>query len=751
MADVDLIRLPGLSLNTSAPRSKELGRLTYRRSMVRKKSVDSLVWQETQNQDALYQHDRVLTLDQSEAQLELADDVKIHLYENTLVVIEPPEDNNEDGTLHLAFSRGNMRSKSDFKRLSVRTENWDIQAKKGSEISLRNDASGELEVTVESGEVGLINPENSNPIIIKKNQRARVSSEGLVEKQEIIESLVWTSPLHQRVYSFDDSAEVELKWEGPATSLEIRKPDGTTHEQAVEGQDHLQLTLQQGSYLLSLKSPQGISKTLKQDIFHAPKMTYFSPLPRDRHDPSQPLTFSWSRLLAASNYKLVFQDASGESKTFDSHDSQTELSNLSPGFYYWSVFGYDEQGFSMPPRFKYPIFLFRDLLPAPKIIEDPKPRQPANQKPQKTSLLKTIWGWVLPTAEAQTRDDDSDEVVFRWDPVNQADYYIIEISETEDFIAPVELKTTKDTEFRWSYGVLKAVYWRVSAARSDGQLGYFTEPKKVQIAKLPVEPKIEKLAPIQKLNKPQIVLQPKPKPKPKPVPKPKPQPKQVKAPAPQQSPETTTQIEPPSEIHSTPGRFSVSYAPQFIFLSDVVDEDTKVNLSDFANMGVGLYFNFWVNESWRTDIQASYVSAKLEPAIPDDLPFQDHLEFKSTSATITTRKFYWNWQLGAKYVNQTYFNRLTLETIEGTDLTLIGPHLGYVSHFGKTWVSQTGLSYLLGDESQIDLSQVFDCHWFTTDDFKAGSGLALLASYIPSGDRGGSIRAQLTFRLSFGF
>ena len=97
MADVDLIRLPGLSFNTSAPKSKELGRLTYRRSMVRKKSVDSLVWQETQNQDALYQHDRVLTLDQSEAQLELADDVKIHLYENTLVVIEPPEDNKEDG------------------------------------------------------------------------------------------------------------------------------------------------------------------------------------------------------------------------------------------------------------------------------------------------------------------------------------------------------------------------------------------------------------------------------------------------------------------------------------------------------------------------------------------------------------------------------------------------------------------------------------------------------------------------------
>ena len=53
-------------------------------------------------------------------------------------------------------------------------------------------------------------------------------------------------------------------------------------------------------------------------------------------------------------------------------------------------------------------------------------------------------------------------------------------------------------------------------------------------------------------------------------------------------------------------------------MSDLVDEDTKVNLSDFANMGVGLYFNFWVNESWRTDIQASYVSAKLEPAEPDD-------------------------------------------------------------------------------------------------------------------------------------
>src|SRR3954463_4346557 len=69
---------------------QSLGEITETKREVRRRTQDSLVWEESKHSQKLFSHDSILTLDQSTASVKLIGDTQITLNENTLVTIEPP-------------------------------------------------------------------------------------------------------------------------------------------------------------------------------------------------------------------------------------------------------------------------------------------------------------------------------------------------------------------------------------------------------------------------------------------------------------------------------------------------------------------------------------------------------------------------------------------------------------------------------------------------------------------------------------
>jgi hypothetical protein len=478
LADLGLIAFPFLNFNTES-KSYVIGHISDKRARVKRKTSDSVIWQDSERDEPLHENDSILTLENSTAKLSLKENIQIEVMENTLVVLETEHKASENDPLRIRFERGLMNANLERERLLVGSGNWSIDAAPGSELSVRGLSHDEFEIEVKKGKASIKHRDDEAATgVIQAGERTQINAQAIKDVRRVSDNLTFIDLPKKRMYTHSEKVKVPIRWQGDAQFLRVITPDKTSQLIALK-KERLELELKPGLTLINLESETEASKVYGVEVVPAPKIIYLKPLPRDRLEFPDEQKFFFLPVGEAKTYSLIVNQKSWA----ETAQSPALVKQIPVGSYTWSVSGVDQDGYVIPSFYEIPFYSVRKPLAAPK-LKTPIERTPSeekNKKPVKPSALFKIFKLFMPEANAE---ELKQQIVFSWYPVEDADHYIIEISSRADFLKPELIKKVKAPEFTWSGFKTKIYYWRVAAGRDDGQLGVFSEPEEFDVRAL---------------------------------------------------------------------------------------------------------------------------------------------------------------------------------------------------------------------------------------------------------------------------
>ncbi len=515
LADLGYLPTPIFESNEVQTRQPMIGFVRKTRETVRKKSHESIFWQPTSNKDTLNAYDSILTLENSAAELELENDIQLNLNGNTLVVLEPVEAQGQK-RFRIQFQKGNLRTLSSKQDVTMKTSDWILEANKGTDISVTQMKDQHIQVEVLKGQARISHTEvKKNSTIISSGSRVALSKQHVKSAVKISKDFEWITNNNQMVkYDYQFPTPVTLSWKGRATRLRLLQPGQNFINKKLRTDRHGTWTgqFEPGTWLITAETNTSTSPTLMLKVLPTKKPRYLSPLPRDRHDATTTTLFDWLKHPDIDEYELQISDTSDFSnilETYKTKDTHLDIFLKSSGLIYWRLQGNDHRGYQVPAFYIYPLYNVKTPLDPPQ-LRPPLQRQPAQKKQKKgTSLLKKFYqkqsvlgiiDWLLPTAHAKNTPSPSPEktkktIIFSWYEVPEADYYVIEISVSKDFLNPLLVKKVTQTEFSWSEFDINTYYYRVAAAQNNGRMGLFSTPEEVNLNLLDTETASKELKP----------------------------------------------------------------------------------------------------------------------------------------------------------------------------------------------------------------------------------------------------------------
>jgi len=591
---------------TSESSSAKIGTLLKRQQDVKRKLANSILWDSPGKNESLFAFDSILTLAGSSAELALEGEIQLKIHENTLVVIEPTTAENND-ELRVRFQKGLFRGQSKDRSFSVGGLEWTFEAKPGANLSLRSRPNEEIELEVEKGEVIIKDRSASRVMSVGQGQRLELSKTDLGPIQKLSDELCFIDPPHERIYSHKFPLVVELEWQGTADSVEHSTPGGPKTIMPTTGMKSVSLPLFPGVHSFNLRSGDTLSRTLLVELKIAPQVKYLSPLPRDRLTVGEKHLFSWIESPSIIRYQLQVGDVQIDTPTPSALYSGQRLGPTE-----WWVSGFDDSGFVIPPLYTIPVFWVKKPLHAPKLNA---PRAPA-QDPAKETKRKTSWlNLLLPSAHAESGEfvqaEHGRSVILSWSTVDGADHYILEISETPDFINPIIETKVKNPEFAWDSFKERNYFWRVAAGTDDGQMGVFSEVGAFDVREL-------KTLSLDQMISGVRYVEPKPKPHAKPNPTPTPTPSPTPTPAPSPTPKSEVKVD---------QRHSVRLSGTYGFVNQ---KNANVDQISFrGDMGLNLEYAFkWAGDQAVWQILAGYQTMTWQPESGSTESIQEKLKTK---------------------------------------------------------------------------------------------------------------------------
>lgn len=655
LGDMDILPFKLLHFEGQAHNEKSIGTVLQTKQNVRRRSNSAIFWENTKKADNLYNYDSILTLENSSSEIYLDGDIKLQLHENTLVVLEPKNDT-EQGAFKIRFDRGDMRSRGS-QRFRVGTGEWVIEASQGADLSVKSITGENIEVEVHGGQAIVQNGKTNDSRQIEQGQRALLNANEAPNVKTVSEDLKFMDRLYQRLYSHTFPVEFKVAWKGLAKKLRVLTPGKNVEYIDLTEADHERtLSLSTGSYYFTLESDKEISESLALHVWPAEKISYFTPLPRDRVQTGIPNTYAWSEIEAAEKYHVHF--SSGEA--FESRERQHDISLVTEGEMEWSVYAEDDEGFLIPPPYGYPIYSVPDPLAPPELIE-PKLRTPANEEkykkatPDQGSILQKIFSFFIPTANAKA--PYKGDLIFEWSQVPGADFYTIEISSNPDFQAPEVIVNAESEKFVWQNYAREIYYWRVAGGQKGGRMGLFSKIQKLNLKNLDsitgaeVSPGVKlvrhlKIGPPVKINKP------------------------IAKPNPVDVPRIVPSAQAPIEKKNIDFNFDVGFYYDYSQLK--ASSDVVANFNGFRpyNLGFEAVIPTANNDALSAKINYNYIIWKADPE--DKYPFQPKLPEHRYGLTLHYRTLNTPWSYGLRIEQLSYPERVDLEEIQLKSLLFYG-------------------------------------------------------------------------------
>lgn len=643
---------------------------------LRKRSLNSLVWEKSSTHDSIYYYDSVLTLAQSTAKLKLFNDTELKLSENTLVTIEPTADD-KHGEIRLKFHRGGFKARNPYSNTEVKSDSWSMEIKTGSEVDLRQ-AGNDYELQVMKGEVNFKSDHGESHVT--KDQVLRIDPQTKPTPIQILpeDALHWVKPPERRIYTHKKEETLTLHWEGQHPTELIRQTLGGPEESMPLTHDATEasLTLPLGHHSLYLRGDGMSSQPLEVEIWTAPLIHLIAPLPRNRVKMLDPVTFIWTWRPEVTSFHFRLKGAATDieqsqiENTFTTHFNAEDDAE-------WRVEGEDKDGFLIPAPYSYPIYIREAPLAAPK-LKNPVLRRPAHD--QGASFFRQLQEWILPEARADEENDY--QALFEWEPVERADRYVIEISETSDFRKPIVTETLHKSDYLWKHIRLKTIYWRVAAGNHRGQMGIFSEAQEVNLADVHSEnvtvSVIEKPKPAE--EKPAVT-------------------KSLEKPAEPPPPVTPPKTKEPLKSH-----YRAEWRPSYVNLNSSASSNVTAKLQG-ANLAVlGFHADQVVNENHVLRIDAEFAAAKFKPQPQDAYPNQAAISWPDIHLSGIYYTSDRHWGVGGMIETVPVFSRQDSYSIKAQTGIETGPSAEYWRKF-EHLEYYASLSALVGNNFGAKTSQ----------------------------------------------
>ncbi len=715
---------PRSSANTTAV----AGHVAQSENELRRRGLNSLLWEKSNSSETLYYFDSVLTLAQSTASLKLFKDTEVRLSENTLVTIEP-QDHKEYGEIRLKFHRGGFQARNPFAATTVDSDGWSMEIKTGSDIDFRQVGENGYELSVKSGEVGF----NSGAGVekVSKQQVLRIQ-DGHLNKMQTLDdaSLRWSENPPKRIYTHSTEALVRLKWQGPGSTQLLRQtlgqPEQSTALTAFETEHSLALPL--GHHRLFLRRGDATSVALDIEVWPAPTIHLLMPLPRNRIQTETPTAFVWTRIPEVASFKFLLKGRSLNSEQPLQENSFSTKFGAEDDLE-WSVQGVDKEGFVIPPRYSYPLYIREAPLAAPK-LRVPTLRQPAS-KNRGAGLWRELQNLILPEAQA---DESEFQALFSWETVDRADHYVIEISETADFRSPLVTQTVSQNDFLWKKVQLKSYFWRVAAGTKQGRLGFFSEPQEVNLAD-PNAVGVE----VMRVESPEVVA-------PLPVAtESKPPPA---APVAVEEPPAAAALTPPAPppyILPLHNRKRFEWRPAYQSIRSVGAESVHADFHGTNIKSGAVRVDHMTDPEHMLNFEVQYSQMTYQPRPKENYPFQKDLSWSDYSARgvshVSSSPFAW----GLAGRHSVRFTRKDFESIQTRDTWSVGPCGQFLKPMNKA-TYQSDFLALFGSDFGLTTEQRM--RWTVGEIFVIGLGFDAAALFHKSGNTY-SVSGQVSFGLEF--
>ncbi|HVK62062.1 MAG TPA: hypothetical protein VM432_10945 [Bdellovibrionales bacterium] len=501
-----LTNLDASSLTTRAAHSqKEIGVMVTKKNVVQRRGAHTLIWDEAQSSDTLYEYDSVLTLSGSSALLSLGD-TRLDLDQDTLVVLEPSSE--VQGGFKIRFAKGSSRTRNATKSIEVITDTLQMTAAPGSSVMLSSLEDGRLHLDVEKGSVDV---ENSNGKTTFESGEKLLLRDGVVEeRKKKTDDFHWSSAIPRRIYVNRLPATVPVDWEGDAKELKVLAPQKSVQSKTAAGNKSTNVELGSGRSLLWLEDGNRVSETLEIEVFVNPSIRIFNPRMRDRVRTGDEVVFAWQPVEQIAKYRVEVSRRSDFQEietTMDTEAPRTQQVFRNAGTFYWRIKPFDEIGTELPTTVPGVFSVVPVNLEAPQ-LNPTEIREPATEdeepKPERGAQL--WFKYFVPEARAES----AAMALFSWKPVVDAEYYLIEISATPDFAEPLVTEKVTEPKYKWRAARERKYFWRVAAGRGE-ELGPFSpadtisvkaapkprkliEEKKAVAETLPAEPVVEPLS-----------------------------------------------------------------------------------------------------------------------------------------------------------------------------------------------------------------------------------------------------------------
>ena len=661
-----------------APKQETLlaGHVKRSENELRRRGANSLVWEKSASDDAVYFYDSILTLAQSTATLKLFRDTELKLSENTLVTIEP-QDQNENGEIRLKFTRGNLKARNPYVKTKLSSESWVMDIQTGSDVELRQVGDGEFELDVKRGSVGFSSEKGLQSV--GENEVLRVNQDA-PSKIRVDENLSWQDPPKSRIYTHSETVALPLRWKGEGGAAVVVQSVGGRESviPVAGGRNDYLLELPLGRHQIFLRAEGLTSPGLSVEIWKAPSLHLLSPLPRDRMKLGADVNFVWMRAPEISGYQIHIhgqkQNLREESKqnTFTFRfDQEDDLE--------WSVEGRDSEGNVIPPNYSHPLFIRESPLEAPKLMR-PQIRRPAEAKPDRGASL---WNWILPQAYAEDSDPTLYQAAFRWEPVAGADRYVIEISESADFRRPIVNKVVSKPEYVWKKMELKTYYWRVAAESKGGRMGIFSEPQETNLKDANSGVEVTPLKEV--VARPAVPAEPEPPPR-------------LEPPPVAETPPPPPMREPQPAVENLPRNF-FEWRPLVSALRQTNGDSVRTTLQGPAIVAFSMGTTRTISRERFARVQVNAAQFKYKPHPESQFPSQKNISWTDVDFLITKHNTSSHYSFGFYALKSALISRETESTVHVRDAYSLGvvfegiyqfDHVEYVGDYMGVFGNESG-------------------------------------------------------------
>lgn len=634
---------------------------------VQHRPMDSLVWEKSEKEQPLFYNDSVLTLSQSNAIVRLKNETQIALQENTLITIEPPQVE-KPNEIRVQFSQGTLSARNPYQKAEITTEKFSLSLSANSDVQIFKDQSDQIEVQVKKGEAELT--VDGKKSVISEDSVASISGSEVKEKS-LSHALQFEKTYKNRVYTHSEEAKISLDWKGQAQWIIFHNHEKKRIKIPIEqNRTRHDFNLKLGSHRFFLANENQRSEAITIEVWKAPIIHLVSPRPRDRVKQGQ-THFIWTQNPSVRTYELKINGkANPILKNIEQNSIQVSFDKDDD--LYWEVWGKDKDGYTIPPSYNYKLYIRENPFSAPKIKQ---------HNIQESNASHWLEQFFIPSAYA----NDLKTTYLSWQPIEGADFYLIEISDSMEFRNLILKKEVNNPEFIWNqFDKSKKLYWRVAAGDNSGRMGVFSEPLAVKLIPAPKKEVPKQKNPVKAKQIEKVTQSP---------PVPKPEPKAII------TPPAKRKVKQKKKVAELPlfREFNIAWTPMFSVKKFKEDESVTANLNGGLLVNFKLQADFnWSNQSFLRS-HLYFRSGQFQPDPPERYPFQDNISTSDILASFVRKTDSSNWGFGIEIDQLSFVERVELERVQSTSRLLYGLNLEYDGSFWQ--LNYRGhLALIMGDQ-----------------------------------------------------